>query len=137
MKILLLLLLFIIGASLLYKYVFADDISAELKQQIAKQSNPFTISKDSESVVWQRALQLLEGRKSLLAGGVLQQTDSTLFLPYYNEHQKGNSILIERKNLADSVYFKISWWYSKKMQQQGAKEIALFIQKGISRYKNF
>jgi hypothetical protein len=137
MKAFFLLLVIIIIAALVYKYVVANDIPMVLKQQIAAQVNPFTVPKDSEAVVWKRALQLLEGRKSLFAGGNLVQTDSTLFLPYYNEHQKGNSIIITRKRSTDSVIFIVNWWYSQKQQEQGAKEIALFMQKGIGRYKNF
>lgn len=57
----------------------------------------------------------------------MQETDSLLYMPYYNDFHKGNSLRIEQRAKDDSVEFNIVWWYTGKLNTQGAKEIALYM----------
>lgn len=102
---------------------------------LAKQSNPFTVPKDSSEIVWQRAKEFLERRKLMIVGGNLHIKDSQIYLPYYNDFHKGNSLKIERYAKKDSVSFFVVWWYSGDSTKPGSKEIALYMQKGIDKYR--
>ena len=103
-------------------------------EHIAKQYNPFTVPKDSAEKVWQRAKDFLELRKLLIVGGNLHIHDSLIYLPYYNDFHKGNSLIIERHMINDSVRFFVIWWYSGDSSKTGSKEVALYMQKGVDRY---
>ena len=83
--------------------------------------------------MWQRAKAYLDKNSSLICGGSLQENDSLLYLPYYNDHQKGNSIRIEKHTNTDSVSFLIQWWYSQNFQMNGSKDIALFIRHNLEK----
>ena len=56
----------------------------------------------------------------------MQETDSLLYMPYYNDFQKGNSLRIEQSAIDDSVEFNVIWWYSGNLNTQGDKEIAIY-----------
>lgn len=103
--------------------------------KLALQKNPFTIPNDSADLVWQRAKDFLELRKHMIVGGNLTINDSVIFLPYYNDFHRGNSLKIEKHVIGDSTNFKITWWYSGDSTGSGADEIALYMQYGIDKYK--
>ncbi|HNP21636.1 MAG TPA: hypothetical protein PKM63_10610 [Panacibacter sp.] len=134
MKYILLICCICILSVLTWKYFLDETLPAEFAAKQAQQQNPFVIEADSAAVVWQRAKDFLQERRRLIAGGALQQNDSLLYIPYYTNYHKGNSIMIEKKNLGDSVQVTCRWWYSKQEQADGGKEIALYMQTGISRY---
>lgn len=102
--------------------------------KLSKQSNPFTVSKDRAEIVWQRAKDFLKLRKHMIVGGNLQIHDSLIYLPYYNDFHRGNSLKIERHAMNDSIRFFVTWWYSGDSTKTGSKEIALYMQKGIDKY---
>lgn len=104
--------------------------------QLAKQKNPFVVPKDSTSIVWQRAKDFLELRKHMIVGGNLQVEDSVIFLPYYNDFHKGNSLRIEKHVLKDSTLFQVTWWYSGDSTGHGSDEIAMYMQYGIDKYQH-
>ncbi|MDD5150643.1 MAG: hypothetical protein PHC28_09190 [Flavobacterium sp.] len=66
-------------------------------------------------------------RKFELVGGDLQKNDSVIYMPYYNDFQKGTSLKIERKLVGDSTTFTVNVWNSGKPVTMGAKEIALYM----------
>lgn len=103
--------------------------------KLAKQKNPFVVPKDSTSIVWQRAKDFLELRKYMIVGGNLQMNDTVIFLPYYNDYHKGNSLRIEKHRMMDSTLFKVTWWYSGDSTRRGAYEIAMYMQYGIDKYQ--
>lgn len=137
MKYLLIIFPLFICSALIYKYFIADGLPADLVKKIDAQKNPFTAPKDSAEVIWQRAKAFLYTRRRLITGGKMRQTDSLIVIPYYNSYHKGNALKIERKAKGDSVVFACSWWYSGNDEQDGAKEIALFMQTGIGRYESY
>jgi hypothetical protein len=132
--ILLLLILFVIIFSLVFNFLFSKDMSPELEQKISQQQNPFVIHKDSAAIIWKRASLFFKERKRIITGGEIQKNDSMIFLPYYNDYHKGNSIKILKKAIGDSVEITAWWWYSGMLQESGGKEIALYMQTGIGRY---
>ena len=105
----------------------------EMLEMYAKQKNPFTVSKDSSELVWDRASQFLEKRKLIIVGGDLEKNDTVIYMPYYSNFQKGASLKIERKQIADSTLFTVAVWNSGKPVPLGAKEIALYMKTGIDR----
>jgi hypothetical protein len=110
-----------------------EDIA--LIQKYNKQKNPFSVQNDSAEIVWKRASQFLELRKSLMTGGNLQQNDSVIFMPYYSDYHKGRSLKIERKQVGDSTIFTVNFWYSEKPVENRAKEIALYMATKFDRMK--
>ena len=104
-----------------------------LIQKYNTQKNPFSVQNDSAEIVWKRASQFLELRKSEMTGGNLQQNDSVIFMPYYTDYHKGRSLKIERKQVGDSTVFTVNFWYSEKPVENRAKEIALFMQTSFDR----
>lgn len=106
---------------------------AELIKKYNTQKNPFSVQNDSAEIVWKRASQFLELRKSEMTGGNLQQNDSVIFMPYYTDYHKGRSLKIERKQVGDSTIFTVNFWYSEKPVENRAKEIALFMQTSFDR----
>lgn len=131
--ILLLIALFLIGAAV-FKALFPGSFPPELLEEYSKQQNPFLMPKDSSEVVWERACYFLEEYKRMIVGGTLQKTDSELYIPYYNQYHKGNSLRIQRKTIGDSVAFSAIWWYSGEPMDLGAKEILYFMKTGIDKY---
>ena len=117
----------------LLKKFFPEERSLEMEKLYANQKNPFTVSKDSSELVWNRAFQLLEKRKLIIVGGTLETNDSVIYMPYYSNFQKGASLKIERKQIADSTLFTVAVWNSGKPVPLGAKEIALYMKTGIDR----
>lgn len=105
----------------------------EILEKYTNQKNPFTVSKDSSELVWNRALEFLEKRKLIIVGGTLETNDSVIYMPYYNDFHKGTSLKIERKQIADSILFTVKVWNSGKSVPLGAKEIALYMKTGIDR----
>lgn len=105
----------------------------ELIQKYNSQKNPFSVQNDSAEIVWKRASQFLELRKSEMTGGNLQQNDSEIFMPYYTDYHKGRSLKIERKQVGDSTIFTVNFWYSEKPVENRAKEIALYMATSFDR----
>jgi len=126
------LVLFILSC-LVYKYLLAEDDPESYKTALAQQKNDFTVPKDSAEIIWQRAGIYLRKNASLIGGGSLQENDSVFFLPYYSDHKKGSSIKIEKHLTVDSVSFLVQWWYSQKLQINGSKAIALFMQHNLEK----
>ena len=106
-----------------------------LIQKYNTQKNPFSVQNDSAEIVWKRASQFLELRKSEMTGGYLQQNDSVIFMPYYTDYHKGRSLKIERKQVGDSTIFTVNFWYSEKPVENRAKEIALYMATEFDRKK--
>ena len=129
-----LIFIIVIVASLSYKYFFAEDLPAAFVKQINNQPNPFAVPKDSNKIVWQRARQYLAERRWLINGSPVQETDSSLYVPYYNQEKKGASIKIESRKVGDSVVFTAYFWNYQTLNEGKSKEMALFMNKGISRY---
>ena len=106
---------------------------AELIKKYNTQKNPFSVQNDSAEIVWKRALQFLELRKSEMTGGNLQYYDSVIIMPYSNDYRRGRSLKIERKQVGDSTIFTVNFWYSEKPVENRAKEIALYMQTSFDR----
>jgi hypothetical protein len=126
-------IILIIG-SLGYKYFIADDLPAAFVKQINKQPNPFAVPKDSTGVVWGRARQYLDKWRWLINGSPVQETDSSLYVPYYNKEKKGASVKIESRKAGDSVVFTAYFWNYQTLNEGKSKEMALFMNKGLSKY---
>lgn len=116
------------------KTFFSEKPNLGLIKKYESQKNPFTVCNDSATVVWSRASEFIKSRKRLLSGGDLQQNNSVIFIPYYNDYHKGTSLKIERKIVGDSTVFTINVWNSGKPIPLGAKEIALFMATKYDRY---
>lgn len=114
----------------LFLQFYNGNPSKEFIANITKQENPFTVSKDSVTIIWRRASQYLVKNKLLIVGGDLLTEDSVLYMPYYNEFHKGNSLRIQMNARNDSVIFKVNSWYSGKDNLYAAKKIAYFMQTG-------
>jgi hypothetical protein len=106
-----------------------------LIQKYNTQKNPFSVQNDSAEIVWKRASQFLELRKSEMTGGYLQHYDSVIIMPYSNDYRRGRSLKIERKQVGDSTIFKVNFWYSEKPVENRAKEIALYMATEFDRKK--
>ena len=122
----------VIVVSVFYTYLFNKGLPNLFKDQIHNQQNPFVVSKDSSSVVWSRAKRWLVGMDWLIQRP-WQVTDTSLLTPYIKGTKKGVSIEIERRVLGDSVMFTIFFWNNGNLEENGSKEIALFMNKGIRR----
>jgi hypothetical protein len=59
--------------------------------------------------------------------------DNVIYMPYYNDYNKGTSLIIERKTKKNSITSTIQVWNATKPNNLGAKEIVLYIHKGIDR----
>jgi hypothetical protein len=111
-----------------YKGIPAKDYIANVEGQ----ENPFSVAKDSAKIIWTRADEYLEKNKLFIVGGNLQREDSLLYIPYYNDFHKGNSVRIQMFYKKDLVVFKIESWYSGKDNIYGAKKIAYYMRTGRS-----
>jgi hypothetical protein len=120
--------------SFIFKSCFAKETPAVFQRQVEQQPNPFTVHRDSAAVVWRRAGLFFEQRRGLISGGTLQQNDTMFFLPYYNDHHKGDCVKIVKREVGDSIEITCTWWYGGDSTGVASKEIALFLQNGIGRY---
>ncbi|MFC4262657.1 hypothetical protein ACFOWM_07205 [Ferruginibacter yonginensis] len=127
MKYILSFIFIVIIISITYKYIIAADEPIAYKKLLEKQNNYFVVQKDSAAIMWTRAKMYLNKNAALICGGPLQQSDTLLYIPYYNDHKKGNAIRIEQHVNGDSVSFNIQWWYSQKLQINGSRAIALYM----------
>jgi len=134
MKYFLSILVILIFASLAYKYLFAGKDPIAFTSARDKQANPFVTHKDSAAIMWARAKEYLKRQSGLISGGGLEENDTVLYIPYYNDHKKGNSIRIEQHLKGDSVSMFVMWWYNQKFSLISAKELALYMQKHVYRY---
>jgi hypothetical protein len=110
-------------------------VDTELIKKYNTQKNPFSVQNDSAEIVWKRASQFLELRKSEMTGGSLQYYDSVIIMPYSNDYSRGRSLKIERKKVGDSTIFTVNYWYSEKPFESSAKEIALYMATEFDRKK--
>lgn len=130
---LLLIIAIALVATAVLKHFYPTVIPTGLIEKYKKQQNPFSVPKDSAEIVWARASKFMEMRKLMIVGGELQQKDSVIYMPYYNDFHKGHSLRIDRRPIGDSVVFTIKLWYSGKIMDIGSKEIALYMKTGIDR----
>lgn len=103
---------------------------------VAEQDNPFLSTPDSSGIIWQRAIRFLELEKAVIAAGLPVIRDSVIVVPYASSYDKGTSIRVERKREGEMVRYTCTWWYSRLLQENGGKEIALYMQKGRWRYES-
>jgi hypothetical protein len=134
MKKAMLLIIVLIAVALIYSLFFNKDNPLALKSKIATQSNPFIVPFSQSDLVWNRAQEYVKKRYRLISGDKMQLNDSVLFIPYFSDYHKGNSLEIKRAQKGDSVQFRITLYNSGKLQQDGSKEIALFMATGIDKY---
>ena len=118
----------------LFAYFYDGKPPQAFVDLVEKQQNPFSVPKDSSEIVWQKAKDFMKIRENMIVGGNLQIKDSIIYLPYNNDYHKGNSLRFERTTIGDSVQFQVTWWYSGKPSETGAKEIVLYMQHDIERY---
>ena len=85
-------------------------------------------------LVWNRAQEYVKKRYRLISGDEIQLNDSVLFIPYFNDYRKGNSLEINRTQKGDSVQFEIILYRSGIFQEDGSREIALFMTSEIDKY---
>lgn len=133
LRYLLLIIVLILAAAGIYSAFRNTGNSPAYDALVAAQPNPFYSSADSAAIIWSRAKQYVATYRGILGSEGLQVTDSLLLIPYYNSYQKGNNLRIERKRVDNTIRHTIGWWYSRKPETEGAKEIALFMQKGIDK----
>jgi hypothetical protein len=119
----------------LFRSCYPLKVDTELIKKYNTQKNPFSVQNDSAEIVWKRASQFLELRKSEMTGGSLQYYDSVIIMPYSNDYRRGRSLKIERKQVGDSTIFTINFWYSEKPVENRAKEIALYMATEFDRKK--
>lgn len=109
-------------------------MSEAFTRQVLQQPNPFRVPNDSLTVVKERILIYLNEPRRLLSRERILAADSVWQIPYYNSYEKGDRILIEMHRTGDSCRFDCYRWYSRQADEEGGKEMALYLQKGISRY---
>lgn len=127
-------ILLLIVALCFYWLLIPNKVSAAYANGLQAQRNPFITTKDSSDIIWARGAEFFTKMKGIYTGGDLQQGDSLYYLPYYNSHRKGDCVRIERRTVGHTVSFYVQCWYSQNPSERGAKEIALFMQKHVSRY---
>lgn len=118
----------------IYSLLPDKPLPAAFTRLVQQQVNPFTVPEDSMSVVKQRIIRFLNEPRHLLSRDRIQASDSVWQIPYYNSYAKGDRILIEMHRRGDSCRFFCFRWYSRQADEDGSKEMALYKQKGISRY---
>ena len=128
------LLIVLIAGALIYSVFFYKDKPTSLKSKIAAQRNPFLVPVSQSDLVWSRAQDYVKKRYRLISGDKMQLNDSVLFIPYFNDYHKGNTLEIKRAQKGDSVQFAVTLYKSGNLQQDGSKEIALFMATGIDKY---
>jgi hypothetical protein len=133
MRYILLIIALALAAAGIYSVFGNSDNPPAYDALVAVQPNPFYSSADSAAITWRRAKLYLETYPAVFGKEGIQITDSVIAISYYNGNKKGNSLRIERKQIGNSIRYKISWWYSRNPETTGAKEIALFMQQGIDK----
>lgn len=133
-RILLFTLAILLAIAGVYSLFPASKLPAAFIRQRDLQVNPFTIPADSVPIVRQRIHHFFDNPERMLGGGTRVFMDSSWHLPYYNSHHKGDRILIEMHQIGNRFRFECNWWYSREEDEEGGKEIALYLQKGISRF---
>ncbi len=128
------LLIALIAAILIYSLFFDNEKPSALKSKISAQPNPFYVPVSQSDLVWNRAQEYVKKRYRLISGDEIQLNDSVLFIPYFNDYRKGNSLEINRTQKADSVQFEIILYRSGILQEDGSREIALFMTSEIDKY---
>ncbi|MBK7212743.1 MAG: hypothetical protein IPH88_05495 [Bacteroidales bacterium] len=123
--------IFLVGC-VVYAKFFHEGQPDAYKKKIEGQANPFYAPLDSSEVMWARAHDYIAKRYRLISGGTVENKDSSIFIPYYNDYHKGSSMRIERKRVGDSIQFNVAWWYSGEIMVEGSKEVALFMKKQVS-----
>ncbi len=134
MKKAILLIIVLVAGSLLYSVYFYKDKPPVLISKIAAQPNPFFVTVSQSDLVWNRAQEYVKKRYRLISGDKMQLNDSVLFIPYFNNYHNGNTLEIKRAQKGDSVQFEITLYNSGTLQQDGSKEIALFMATGVDKY---
>jgi hypothetical protein len=124
----------LLAAAGIYSLFPKKPLPETFTRQVQQQSNPFRVSNDSIAVVKERILKFLQEPRYLLDRERIQAGDSVWQIPYYNSYEKGDRILIEMHRTGDSCRFDCYRWYSRQADEEGGKEMALYLQKGISRY---
>lgn len=128
------LLIALIASILIYSLLFDNDKPSALRSKIAAQPNPFYVPVSQSDLVWNRAQEYVKKRYRLISGDEIQLNDSVLFIPYFNDYRKGNSLEINRTQKGDSVQFEIILYRSGILQEDGSREIALFMTNEIDKY---
>lgn len=124
----------LLAAAGIYSLFPKKPLPAAFTRQVEQQANPFLVMADSVAVVKQRILQFLNEPRNLLSRERIEATDSVWHIPYYNSNQKGDRILIEMHRIGDRYRFDCYRWYSRVPDDDGGKEMALYLQKGVSRF---
>lgn len=124
----------VLASAGIYSLFPKQPLPEEFTRQLKQQPNPFRVHNDSIAVVKDRILKFLNEPRRLLDRERIQVTDSVWQIPYYNSYEKGDRILIEMHRAADSCRFDCYRWYSGETDEEGGKEMALYLQKGISRF---
>lgn len=127
-------LVIFLAAAGIYSLLPEKPLPAAFNRLVEQQVNPFTVPVDSIPVVKQRILTFLNEPRHLLSRDRIQAGDSVWQIPYYNSYEKGDRIRIEMHQAGDSCRFTCFRWYSRQADEDGSREIALFIQKGVSRF---
>lgn len=124
----------LLAAAGIYSLLPKKPLPEAFTRQVQQQANPFRVSGDSIAVLKERILKFLNEPRRLLDRERIQTGDSVWQIPYYNSYKKGDRILIEMHRTGDSCRFDCYRWYSGQTDEEGGKEMALYLQKGISRF---
>lgn len=124
----------LLAAAGIYSLFPDKPMPAAFTRQVELQANPFKVPDDSITVVKNRIRQFLYEPRNLLDRERIQAGDSVWQIPYYNSYKKGDRILIEMHQTGDSCRFDCFRWYSGQTDEDGSKEMALFLQQGVSRF---
>lgn len=134
MRILLLIIVLILAVAGIYSWLADKRLPREFVQRCANQPERFAVPEDSMQLVWERAKGYMSGRYKFFSGGTYQEEDSLLGIPWYNTYHKGSRAEIKRFRLGNKLWINCSYWYNNQPDKDGAKEIALYVQQGVSRY---
>jgi hypothetical protein len=126
----------IIILCLIVKYAVPNRYPAGFITAVQKQPMQFKVSHKMADTVWQRAPVYLKKMKHLYFGGPMRQNDTMIEIPYVPglSFNKGNHIQVIRHPLGDSASIVTSWYFYDSPDSLMAKEFALYLLTGISRY---
>ncbi len=116
----------------LFAYFYEEKLPKEFTDLVEKQPNPFIVPKIVQ-LLFGKGPRIFEEKELMIIGGNLKFNDSVIYMPYYNDYHRGNSMRFERHDKGDSVQFFVIWWYSGDSGRTGTNEIALYMQQGIER----
>ncbi len=133
-RFLLILFALLLAAAGIYSLFPKKPLPVAYTMQRELQVNPFTVPVDSVAVIRKRILQFFNEPRRMLGADRLEISDSVWHLPYYNSNMKGDRILIDMHRTGNHYRVECHWWYSRVPDTEGGKEIALYLQKGISRF---